>query len=109
MNKIDFNDDKVLRKIKILILISLVIFNVRNINRINQEINLAENQSHNFKNFPFYWIEDVKYEKVKVNDFSLYKIQDGKMCWNTPSTCIRSVSGLHVNKKNSYRFYFYKK
>ena len=109
INKIDFNNEKVIRKVKILILISLVIFNVRNIIRINQELYLTENQNHNFKNFPFYWIEDVKYEKVKINNFTLYNVQDGKMCWDTPSTCLRTVSGLHINEKNGYKFYFYKK
>tara|TARA_B100001540_G_C15802039_1_gene640322 strand:+ start:1126 stop:2844 length:1719 start_codon:yes stop_codon:yes gene_type:complete len=109
MNKIDFSDGKVIKKIKILVLITLVIFNVRNINRINQELNLPENQNHNFKNFPFYWVDDVRYEKVKINNFTLYKVQDSKMCWNIPSTCIRTLSGLNVIKKNGYKFYFYKK
>ena len=107
--KLNFSDKKVIKKFKFLIIISFVIFNVRNINRINSELSLNEKQNHNFNNFPFYWIDEVNYEDIKVDDIKVYKVKNGKMCWNTPSPCVRSISNLQIKQKNGYLFYSTKK
>ena len=100
--KIDLTSKLVIRKISILFLISLTVFFVKNVNRINTELNTPNKNDHNFKNFPFYWVQDVKYETIYINGHKLFKT-NGK-CWNIPSTCVRSNS-LKVNQFKNYIFY----
>jgi hypothetical protein len=100
--KIDLTKKLVIKKISILFLISLTIFFIKNVNRINTELNTSNNSDHNFTNFPFYWVQDVKYEPIYINGHKLF-ITNGK-CWNIPSTCVRSNS-LKVNQYRNYIFY----
>ena len=51
-NRITFND-KVIKKYSILFLILIVVFNLRNLDRINKEFSLKEYEHHNFKKFSF--------------------------------------------------------
>jgi hypothetical protein len=60
--KIDLTSKLVIKKISILFLISLTVFFVKNVSRINTELNTPMQNDHNFQNFPFYWVQDVKYE-----------------------------------------------
>ena len=100
--KIELTSRLAIRKISILFLISLTVFFVKNISRINSELNTPNVNDHNFKNFPFYWVQDVKYEPIYINGHKLF-ITNGK-CWNIPSTCVRSNS-LKVNQYRNYIFY----
>lgn len=100
--KIDLASRLVLRKISILFLISLTVFFVKNINRINTELNTPIKNDHSFENFPFYWVQDVKYETIYINGHKLFKT-NGK-CWNIPSTCIRDDT-LKINQYKNYIFY----
>ena len=100
--KIDLTKKLVIKKISILFLISLTIFFIKNVNRINTELNTSNNSDHNFTNFPFYWVQDVKYEPIYINGHKLF-ITNGK-CWNIPSTCVRSDS-LKINQYKNYIFY----
>jgi len=101
--RVDLKKKNNLKKISIIFLISYSIFFVKNSNRIYNELNIPYNNHHNFKDFPFYWVEDIEYEKVSIDGFILYKT-NGR-CWNVPSTCIRAVGNLKVSKKNGYKFY----
>jgi hypothetical protein len=100
--KIDLTKKLVIKKISILFLISLIIFFIKNVNRINNELNISSDSQHNFNNFPFYWVQDVEYEPIYINGHKLFKTK-GK-CWNIPSTCVRSKS-FKVNQYKNYIFY----
>lgn len=100
--KIDLTSRLVIKKISILFLISLTVFFVKNVKRINTELNIANEKDHNFENFPFYWVQDAKYEIIYINSHKLFKTK-GK-CWNIPSTCVRNDS-LKVNQYKNYIFY----
>ena len=103
--RIDFNNYKVKKKFKILIVISLIIFNFKNIQRLNHEINLKSYEHHNFFNFPFYWVDNVEYETFTVNAKSFNEVTNNKSCWNVPSTCIKNRNYLDIQKKGNYFFY----
>lgn len=100
--KINLTSRLVIKKISILFLISLTVFFVKNVKRINNELNIPNEKDHNFENFPFYWVQDVKYEIIYINSHKLFKT-NGK-CWNIPSTCVRNDS-LKVNQNKNYIFY----
>lgn len=101
--RIDVNNEKYLKKISIIIIISYSIFLYKNITRISNELNLNENVHHNFKKFPLYWTNDNNFEKINLNDHSLF-ITSGK-CWAVPSTCVRNIGSLKILKKYNYIFY----
>ena len=101
--KINFNSHKVLKKISIIFLISYFVFLTKNVIRLNDEFKLKENEHHNFKNFPFFWIKNTEFEKVEIDGHYLYLTKGA--CWSVPSTCIRGKSGFGITKKNNYIFY----
>ena len=107
--KIQISEKFTLKKLSILFLIAYFVFVAKNSSRIYNELLIAKSNHHNFKNFPFYWVEDINYKKIYVNNYQVYKVYDNKKCWSTPSTCIRSESNLKIRKKNNYIFYSIKK
>ena len=94
-----------LKKILFLLIISYTIFLFKNLNRINYELNIPNTNDHNFRNFPFFWVENKKVQEILINEHKLYKV-NGK-CWNTNSTCIRNSNNLKVYKYLDYVFYKY--
>ena len=83
--------------------LSLLIFNLKNIERIYEEFNyVAVNY---FKSFPYFYVNNVDYSINYIDNTKVF-IVDG-MCWSTPSPCLRNT-----NKKNqkifTYRVYINK-
>ena len=105
--KVIFKTKSSLRKITILIFIGYSIFLFKNTNRVINEFNISANEHHNFKNFPFYWVENVKYEKIKIDDVEIYKTNS--KCCDVPSPCIRYTDNLSINIYKNYKFYSIKK
>ena len=101
--KINFKNSSQLKKISIIFLISYFVFFIKNTNRICNELNIPVNEHHNFKNFPFYWVDQVNYDEIEIYNHKVYKV-NGK-CWATPSTCVRGVDQLKIYKKKSYIYY----
>jgi hypothetical protein len=83
-----------------LVLISLLIFEARNINRIKKEIIV-----YNFDllNAPFGFIKEVKSENISKNNIEIYNpIND--MCWATKSPCTYRKD-LKVKENLAIRFF----
>jgi len=104
--KLNFNKIIIKKKIKILIILALVIFNLKNIQRLNNELYLKSYEHHNFLNFPFYWVDNVEYESILINGKYFYEVTSNKSCWNVPPTCLRGDRNyLDIQTKNGYFFY----
>ena len=73
---------KYYNKIKIIFIICLIIFNVRNIDRINKKLELDQNSNHNFTNFPFYWTKDVNYSRKNINNYEVSFLNGNDPCWD---------------------------
>ena len=104
--KIDISKKNNLKKISIILLISYSIFVLKNINRLNNEFNVRESEHHNFKNFPFFWVNEKDFKKIDLNGHELY-LTNGA-CWSIPSTCIKDQNNISIQKKNNYIFYIRK-
>ena len=102
---LNFNKIIVKKKIKILIIFALIIFNFKNIQRLNNELNLKNYEHHNFLNFPFYWVDNVEYKSILINGKYFYEVTNNKSCWNVPPTCLRDRNLLNIQTKNGYFFY----
>ena len=106
--RLEINNMKTKKKFQILLIICIVVFNLRNLNRINNEMSLSENSANNFSNFPFYWVKDVKYKKTKINFISVNLVESGNSCWATPSICVTGTDQIDVKKKNGLIIYYFK-
>ena len=84
-------------------ILSIIVFNLRNIDRINNEFSLKINEHHNFSNFPFYWVKKMEYKKKQFFN----TLTSGGSCWSTPSVCY-SGDGINVQSKNGYLIYISK-
>jgi len=105
--RINFSKKNNIKKLSLIFLISYSIFFTKNIIRINSELNLSEINHHNFKNFPFFWIDKKEYNEILINNHKL-NLTKGS-CWAVPSTCIKETSNLKIIKKNDYIFYINEK
>ena len=90
------------KKLYKILSICIIVFLFKNINRLHFELNLTTESHHNFKNFPFYWVQEKDYKKININNHDLFLVQGS--CWKTPSTCIKDAN-IKVTKKNNYIFY----
>jgi hypothetical protein len=68
------------------IFLSLFSYAVRNIYRINQEVNRGDN--FKYVSFPYFYIEKIEYKEkiIGKNNIKLYLSKD-PWCWATPSPC----------------------
>ena len=87
----------------------MVVFNLRNLSRINNEMSLSENSANNFSNFPFYWVKNVGYKKIKKNLISVNQVESGNSCWATPSVCVTGTGDIIrvLKRKNNYIIYYF--
>ena len=102
---VNFSKKVVIKKINILLIMAVLIFNAKNVQRLNKEFNYSNNEHHNFYNFPYFWVDDVKFKTILIEDKYFYEIIDNKFCWNVPSTCLKDISLLKIEKKKGYFFY----
>ncbi len=103
---IDLSKKENMKKLSIIFLISYSIFLIKNVDRLINEFNISEVSHHNFKNFPFFWIDEKDFKEQIIDDHKVFLTKGA--CWAVPSTCIKNVSNLKIKKKNNYIFYLEK-
>ena len=91
-------------KFKYFIVIIIVIFNLKNFNRIGNE--LKRTDLYKFDNFPFFAIPKKDFiSKSYPSGLKIYSTKGH--CWNTPSPCSEgSVNKIKVRKINGYYFLY---
>ena len=68
-----------------LIFLTLIIYNYRNIDRINHEMKMYS--KNNLKD-PYFYVDDVKFtSKSYPEGITINKTIHGEMCWATPAIC----------------------
>ena len=84
------------KKIIFLIMISLIIFVGRNVNRINNEI-----QKYDYKvfSYPFYYLDQVHF---RVDEYFNSMLVNYQNCIKNNETNCESLKGLSLSKKNIY-------
>jgi hypothetical protein len=92
------------KRLKFLIVLIIVIFNFKNLNRINNEFQRTD--YYKFDNFPFFAIPEKKYYSEKTSSgLIIYKTKGH--CWSTPSPCTMNTEkfGFKIEKKNGFYFF----
>ena len=88
------------RKFKFFVLFIIILFNLKNINRIDNEFN--RNDMFKFVNFPFYTIKEKEFKKNEFDSGLI--IYSAHHCWSTPTPCGHVDEKTRVYKKNGYFF-----
>ena len=98
-----FEKKKFLNK-NIIYLVTLVfiLFNLKNISRINKEF--ARGDIYKFNNFPFFSIENKKFSTKKID--SNLTLFSAHHCWATPSPCGQIGDDIYVMKRKGYYFIY---
>ena len=68
--------------------------------RINKEFSLKEYEHHNFKNFPFYWINKPDIQSLENELVTLNLVKEDH-CWTVPTVCINE-DNLKVKKIKNF-------
>ncbi len=88
------------KKFNFLIILVVVLFNIKNILRINNEIKRED--LYKFSDFPYFAIDKKKFSKKKFD--SGLTLFSAHHCWSTPSPCGNLSENLDVIKKRGYYF-----
>ena len=92
------------KKLKYLLIFVMLIFNLKNVDRISTEFQRTD--LYKFDNFPFFAIPEKEFISEKTSSGLTFYRTNGH-CWNTPSPCVGHLSGkLEVKKNNSYYFFY---
>ncbi len=94
------NKKSFFKRFNVLIILIVVLFNLKNINRISKEF--ERNDLYKYKNFPFFAIEQKQFKLKKFNaGLTIYAAHH---CWATISPCGHLSEKINVVKKNGYYF-----
>jgi len=87
------------KKKLILVIFVLIVFNLKNFIRINNEFNRDDH--YRFDNFPFFAVKEKKYLSFNHNNLTLYSAHH---CWASPSPCGQINEKITTYKKGNYFF-----
>ena len=86
------------KKFNLLIVLIFILFNIKNINRINEEFQRGD--MYKFVNFPFFSIEKKAFTTKKFN--AGLNIFSAHHCWATPTPCGQIGKDINVVKRKGY-------
>jgi len=88
-----------------LVIASLLIFNVRNIKRIDKEV-----KKYNSSSFPFFYVPKGDSKLINLNEgIIVYIPKNIDACWATKTPCVGGIEGLDAKKKFGFNIFFLKK
>lgn len=91
------------RNLNFLIIFVIIVFNLKNFDRINKEFN--RNDIFKFRNFPFFVIKNKEFTRTKLDSGLNIYTQDSGHCWGIPTPCAADGGdNLFSIKKNGYYF-----
>lgn len=97
--KLQFVEKK--KTIIYLVIFSFLIFNLRNIKRINEEINKVSNND-----FPLFFVLKQNFQEIILdNNIKVYLPTSGEGCWTVKTPCIAGVDGISTKKKLGFTIF----
>ena len=85
IEKYDLSKKKVFFSTVLIIVLTFVTYNLRNIQRLHKEINFYK---YNLAKSPFFYVKEMKSEiTYEDGEFKLYTPPSGQMCWALKTPC----------------------
>lgn len=93
------------KSFKYFVCLVIIIFNLKNIHRINNE--MSRTDIYRYNNFPFFSLPKIKFEfKTFSSGLTIYKTKDNH-CWDISSPCTGgSLKDIKIKKINNYYFIY---
>jgi len=85
----------------------IILFNVKNIIRINSEFKRTD--MYEYKNFPFFHVEKVNFTSLDINNDTRIYIPKDNNCWATPFPCVEEYQDTDAKKIGPFKIFFKKK
>ena len=83
----------------------MLIFNARNIKRIDKEV-----KKYNSSSFPFFYVPKGDSELINLKEgINVYIPKNIDACWATKTPCVGGVENLDVKKKFGFNIFLQKK
>jgi hypothetical protein len=92
---------------KYIVVFVLIIFNVKNVVRINSEFKRVDR--YQYKDFPFFYVEKVDFTIKNIGNNILFYVPNNNNCWATPFPCIEDYNNMDVKKISIFTIFFKKK
>lgn len=89
---------------KYVVIFVLIIFNLKNIIRVNSEFNREDRYQYN--NFPFFYVEKVTFKTEAVSNNISINIPINNNCWATPFPCIEEYQNIDVKEFGLFKIFF---
>ena len=104
ISKYKISKKKLIKGTYYFVIITLIIFNVRNIHRINKEYHVY---NYDLLKSPFYYVPNIETKIVATfNDFNIYSPKEGEMCWASKTPCSYAPN---LNIKKYFNTYIIKR
>jgi hypothetical protein len=101
ISRYKLNYSKIKKSVFSLIIISFLIFNFKNINRIYKEQVMFKNDKENM--FPFFYAPKQKFNTINLDDnINVYIPTNGDGCYVTKTPCVNDSK--HINAKKIFGF-----
>tara|TARA_Y100000768_G_scaffold387842_1_gene380565 strand:+ start:750 stop:2441 length:1692 start_codon:yes stop_codon:yes gene_type:complete len=84
LEELNIPKKKIFKNTLFLIIITLVVFNIRNVVRLNKEINFY---NYNIFKTPFFFVEEVNSSEIYNDDKFILYSPVNKMCWASKTPC----------------------
>ena len=88
------------RNAKILIILVLLVFNIKNLNRIYSEFKRVD--QYQFNSFPYFFVKEKEYSPQYYKNEVYLNVAE-KYCWSVPSPCSNTI--YEMKKKNGFIFF----
>lgn len=96
-------------KFKVIFLLVIIIFNFKNIFRINSEF--KRDDFYKYTNFPFFSVQIKEFEVFKTEQGELLYKANGSIhghCWALPSPCGNFGNNLNSLERLGFKIYYYR-
>jgi hypothetical protein len=103
-SKFNIDDNKRRFFYKYIVLFVLIIFNFKNIIRINSELHRVDRYQYN--NFPFFYVEKVNFKTQIIGNNILIHIPENNNCWSVPFPCVEEYQNIDVKEFGLFKIFF---
>lgn len=103
-SKFNIADNKFFFFYKCIVILVLIIFNFKNLTRINSEFSRVDRYQYN--NFPFFYVEKVNFKTQIIDNNISINIPENNNCWAVPFPCIEEYNNIAVKKFGSFKIFF---
>jgi hypothetical protein len=103
-SKFNIDDNKFYFFYKYIVIIVLIIFNFKNITRVNSEFSRVDRYQYN--NFPFFYVEKVNFKMQIIDNNIPIHIPENNNCWAVPFPCIEEYNNIAVKEFGLFKIFF---